>query len=66
MNTDTLIAIKGSKSNPQQVIKRLKDLGGINFYNHKGNDDSAYYYIDHENRISCKIFPPVELKLINI
>lgn len=46
------IMIQGSPTRGKEVIKALKDLGGINFSNLEGTSEKLYYYIDNKNYIS--------------
>lgn len=45
MKEEQKVYIKGDAKRYKQVIKTLKDLGGINRDNLSGNDENAYYYI---------------------
>ena len=44
-------AIKGHPTRGKEVIQILKNLGGRNISNHKGNDNYAYYISSIDNRI---------------
>ena len=45
------IAIRGCKQHPQNIIKFLESLGGINKHPFHGDADTQYYYIDSGNII---------------
>lgn len=51
------IAFKKHKIRGAEIIELLEMLGGKNIYNFTGNDDCAYYVIEHsEIRIGEYIF----------
>lgn len=39
----------GNKTRGQELIKALKEKGGINYYNYFGDRDNLIYYCDPEN-----------------
>jgi hypothetical protein len=46
------IAIKGSRTRGEEVIKYLESLGAENYYKYCGNLFSSYYFINTNNKIS--------------
>lgn len=46
------IAIRGHKTRGEEVIQSLVKLGGINYYNYKGDVGENCYYIDSNKYIA--------------
>jgi len=48
-----VFASDGTKRTGNIIISYLIRDGGINYYNHKGDDPAGFYYIDKFNIINC-------------
>lgn len=59
-------AYQGHKTRGKEIIKLLEEEGGINKYKFTGNDIVAFYFVNKDMEIDCKLDVPKEYKICSL